>query len=282
MNKILCPVDFSDTSLNAIEFAVEIGKKFRSTLTLVHIFTEDDFNKIVGEASIGRSFKELMGMATNKLKQLADQINEDYRSEGIANCDYQMGLGELTDRLVTMIDEEQYDLVVMGTTGISRMRGVFFGSNTEDVIERVKVPILCVPSRASYSGFDKVVYASDFMKEDRLAIQKVISFATLFDSRISVLHINLGDDEKEYESFVEELKSFIQYQKINFVNKNFKDDVGLGIEEFMQQENSDLLVVFRKQRSFVGSMFHKSLTKTLSYSTDKPFFVLKLENNIVE
>ena len=280
MNKILCPVDFSDTSLNAIEFAVEIGKKFHSTVTLVHVFTESDFNKIVGEASIGRSFKELLGMATTKLKKLADQINEDYKPDGLLNCDYRMELGELTDRILDMITEGQYDLIVMGTTGISRVQGVFFGSNTEDVIEKAKVPVLCVPNSASYSGFNKIVYASDFMKEDRMAIQEVISFATLFDARISVLHINLRDDEENYNEFIEELKSFIQYKKINFVNKRFKDDIGLGIEEFMQDENSDLLVVYKKHRGFLGSMFHKSLTKTLSYSTDKPFLVLKLENNI--
>lgn len=282
MNKILCPVDFSEASLNAIEFAVEIGKKFRSTVSLVHIFTEKDFNKIVGEASIGRPFKELLGMANAKIKKLADQINEDYKSQGLANCDYHVELGDLTDQLLSIASEGQHDLIVMGTTGISRVRGVFFGSNTEDIIEKAKMPVLCVPESASFQGFTKIVYASDFMKEDKMAIQEVISFATLFDARISVLHVNLGDDDDTYTTFIDELKSFIQYKKINFVNKRFKDDIGLGIEEFMQEENSDLLIVFKKHRSFLGSMFHKSLTKTLSYSTDKPFLVLKLENNIVD
>ena len=282
MNKILCPVDFSETSLNAIEFAAEIGRKFRSTITLVHVFTEADFNKIVGEEHIGRSFKELLNMADAKMKQLADEINEEYKPKGISHCDYHVGLGDLVDRLLSFVEEEHYDLIVMGTTGISRIRGVFFGSNTEDVIEKARVPILCVPKNASFQGFNKIVYASDFMKEDRMAIQEVISFATVFDARISVLHINLDDTDDKYKEFIEDLKSFIQYKKINFVNKNFKENIGLGIEEFMQEENSDLLVVFKKQRSFVGSIFHKSLTKTLSYSTDKPFFVLKLKNNIVD
>lgn len=282
MNKILCPVDFSATSLNAIEFAVEIGKKFRSTITLVHIFTESDFNRIVGEEHIGRSFKELLNMADSKMKKLAEQINREYQPQGISHCEYHVGLGELTERLLAFVEDEHYDLIVMGTTGISKVRGVFFGSNTEDVIDKAQVPILCVPHTASFEGFDKIVYASDFMKEDRMAIQEVISFATVFDARISVLHINLNDTESRYKNFIEELKSFIQYKKINFVNKRFKEEIGLGIEEFMQEEDSDLLVVFKKQRSFVGSIFHKSLTKTLSYSTDKPLLVLKLKNNIVD
>lgn len=275
MNKIICPVDFSTPSLNAIEFAVEIGKKFHSQITLFHVFTERDFNKIVGKDSVGKSFKELMAMAKNRLQRLADNINED--CAGQLNCLIQLELGELNDKLIEAINIEGHDLLVMGTTGVSRTDGVFFGSNTEEVISEVKIPTLCVPQEASFSDFKKIVYASDFMKEDKQAIQEVISFATVFNARISVLHINLGDSDKEYNEFVDDLKSFIQYNKISFVNKKFKDNIGMGIEEYMHDENSDLLVVFRKQRNFMESIFHKSLTKILSYSTDKPLFVLKLE-----
>jgi len=275
MNKIICPVDFSSTSLNAIEFAVEIGKKFHSHITLFHVFTERDFNKIVAEDTVGKSFKELMSMARNKLKKLAEEITED--ANGVITCSAELQLGELFDKLRDTIKENHYDLLVMGTTGVSRTNGVFFGSNTQDVIDGIRIPTLCVPQEAEYSDFKKIVYASDFMEQDKIAIQEVISFATVYNARISVLHINLSDSDSEYNDFVSNLQSFIQYNKISFVNKKFRDDVGTGIQEYMDQEQSDMLVVFRKQRSFVESIFHKSLTKILSYSTDKPLFVLKLE-----
>ena len=94
---------------------------------------------------------------------------------------------------------------------------------------------------------------------------------------MSVLHINQGETEAQYKQFVEELSSFIQYRKIGFVNKEFRDSIGMGINEYMEEENSDLLVVFKQHRSFVKSIFHRSLTKVLAYSTTKPLLVLKLE-----
>ena len=277
MKKILCPIDFSSTSLNALEFAVAVAKKFHSSITLVNVFTEKDFNNIVGDEAVGKTFKELMNMATSRLEHLAESINSDPASRGIDRCEFSLELGELADQLEYQVKDQRFDLVVMGTTGISRTNGIFFGSNTENVIEKIKIPILCIPESATYHGFNKLVYASDFAEEDKLAIQEVISFATMFDARINVLHINQGETEIQYRQFVEELSSFIQYDKIGFVNKQFKDSVGIGINEYMEDESSDLLVVFKRHRNFVQSIFHKSITKVLAYSTNKPLLVLKLE-----
>ncbi|MEM7107637.1 MAG: universal stress protein [Bacteroidota bacterium] len=272
MNKVLCPVDFSDASLNALEFASAIAKKYQCKITLIHVFTEKDFNRIVGEEAYGKSFKELLALASTRLSALADTLcNGD-----TIQCDYRIELGELTNQIQSLVEDEHYDYIVMGTTGVSKTNGIYFGSQTEEVIDKIKTPVMCIPEQAAFTGFHNLVYASDYAEEDKLAIQDVISFATFFDSRINVLHINQDDREVQYKQFVEELKSFIQYSKISFTNKEFKGAVGLGIEEYMQKERADLLVVFKQHRNFVSSIFHKSLTKTLAYSTDKPLLVLKL------
>ncbi len=276
MNKILCPVDFSEASINALEFAAAIAKKHQSKLTLVYVFTESDFNKIVGEEAYGKSFKELLALASTKLSSLSETIAKSLSSTS-AHCDYRVELGELTDQLKSMVNNEHYDYILMGTTGVSRTNGIYFGSQTEEVIEKINVPVMCIPEVASFTGFTNLVYASDYAEEDKLAIQDVISFATFFDSRISVLHINQNDSDVAYLQFIEELKSFIQYSKISFVHKEFKGAVELGIEEYMSAEKADLLVLFKPHRNFVAGIFHKSLTKTLAYSIDKPLLVLKLE-----
>ncbi|QSE96532.1 universal stress protein [Fulvivirga lutea] len=275
MNKILCPVDFSDTSLNAIEFAVEIGKKFHSKVTLLHVFTEEDFNKVLGNKAKGKSFKELLGMAKNRISQLADAINEDAVKDGLDKCDFYLEMGELTEKINETAVGENYDLIVMGTTGVSKRSGIFFGSNTEDVIDEVRRPVMCIPSNASFTKFKKIVYGSDYLEEDKVAIQEVISFATMFDARINVVHVNSENEDEEYKKFTQELKSFIQYNKITFTNRQY-DDIGKGLLEYMNSENADLLVAFKRKRNIVESIFSKSITKILSHTSDKPLLILKL------
>lgn len=275
MNKILCPVDFSDASVSAIQFAAEIGSKFHSHLVLINVFTERDFNKVVGDESVGKSFKGLIGMAKNRLQVLANEVNESYN---LVNCTYELELGGFIDTINRVASTENFDLIVMGTTGVSKSDGIFFGSNTADVIDSVNIPILCIPEGCEYNGFRKLVYATDFLASDKIAIQEVISFATTFDARISVMHVNASDSDKDYQTFVKDLKSFIQYNKIGFVNRKY-ENVGQGIREFVDEEDADLLVVYKRHRSFVEGIFHKSITKLLSYSSDKPLFVLKLEKH---
>lgn len=273
MNKILCPVDFSDASINALEFAVAIAKEYNSKITLINVFTEADFNQIVGQEGVGRSFKELLALASTRLNAIAETIS----APSAVDCDYRIELGELTDQLKKIVKEEHYDYIVMGTTGVSKASGIYFGSKTVEVISEVNIPTLCIPEAARYRGFKNIVYASDYAEEDKVAIQNVISFATFFDARINVLHINQEDNDLLYKVFVDDLKSFIQYSKISFFNKEFKGSVGECIEEYMTQQQGDLLVVYKRHRNFVSSIFHKSLTKTLAFSTDKPLLVLKLE-----
>ena len=138
MNKILCPVDFSATSVSAIQFATEIGAKFHSQVTLVNVFTERDFNKVVGEESVGKSFKSLIAMAKNKLQVLVDEVNEEFGNK--LTCTYELELGPFIDSIERLVDDEHFDLIVMGTTGVSKNDGIFFGSNTADIIDSSKKP----------------------------------------------------------------------------------------------------------------------------------------------
>lgn len=58
------------------------------------------------------------------------------------------------------------DLIVMGTRGASGMMELFFGSNTADVIEQVRVcPVLAVPSKARYSGI--LLFSHFYLKAHR-------------------------------------------------------------------------------------------------------------------
>ena len=277
MSKILCPVDFSTASLNAIEFAVRIAEKSNSSLLLVHSFTAEEFSRIVGSESVDRNYKESLEAAEKKLENLS------YRVRGLSEhktlyCQYEILLGNLTDQILVKAEEEDFDLIVMGTTGISKT-GIPMGSNTSKIIERSPIPVFCVPENATYAGFKKIIYATDYQPDDKKALQDVVSFAMLFDARINVVHLShhpSEEDRKSFKSFMEELKSFVQYDKISYDIIFSKEETSLALEDYFYDQGADLLVLLSKRRNFLESLFHKSVTRRLSFVIDKPFEVIKI------
>ncbi|MEO1050679.1 MAG: universal stress protein [Bacteroidota bacterium] len=277
MNRILCPVDFSSCSINAIEYAFEIGVKYNAHLTLLYVFTEDDFNKVLGEDQPIKNFNELLAMAKERLKNLTEIIKSK-NTQGLVNCDYSVALGEMPDRIINYINDEEYNLVVLGTTGISKVTGVYVGSNAIKIIESSPVPVICVPEQSRFQGFDKVVYATDYNEEDRKAIQDVISFATSFDSKVNVVHITHRDNssnKKDYEEFVSDLGSFVQYDKLKFDYKVYPEELSAGMEEYLNESEADMLVMLTHKRSTLEKFFHRSMTRSMTYITNHPLMILK-------
>lgn len=279
MNRILCPIDFSETSLNAVEFAARVGEKFNSAVTLLYVFNEIEFNKILKTESAGKSFKQLMALAERRLEGICNEVSKTTDGESLVSCDHTVQLGKLSDTIVDYADNNKYNFIVMGTNGVSDVREALVGSNTINVIDKANCPVLCVPREAGYSDFRKVVYATDFLEEDKNAIQHAISFAVGFNSRISVLHVSRSDEKVEseqYKDFIRDLQSFIQYEKIGFDNRIYEDDIPRTIENYLDTEDADLLILLRRNMSFFEKLFHKSVTRKLSYFTNYPILALKL------
>ena len=280
MNSILCPVDFSGTSINALEFAAKIGEQHNSKIELLYVFNEKEFNKLLGEDLKSLSYKQLLAKAENRLDKLVENIRKESIPRGLVKADYEVSLGKLNEAIIDRAKTGKHQLIVMGTNGVSDIREAVVGSNTIQVIDKADCPVICVPNNAVYNGFRNIVYATDYQEEDKLAIQQVVAFATAYNSRIHILHVSHNDEIIEkavYNDFIEELTSFIRYDKVSFEHKVVKSDVSRGIEEYMNEKNAELLVVLRKNRNFFENLVHRSITRKLSYLTDHPLLAVKLK-----
>ena len=74
---------------------------------------------------------------------------------------------------------------------------------------------------------------------------------------------------------VEEIKPAISYKFVNYVLKAFRDDVALGIENYLQLAKGDILVTVSKKKDFFDQLFTKNLSRKMSYFITKPLWVIK-------
>lgn len=273
MKQLLCPVDFSETSLNALEYAVSIAEKHKADLSLVYVFTEEYYNEHLNEGV--KNYQEYEEEFKSRLDVIADEI----RSKSFS-CTAHVLSGNFLKSIENFIRLKTIDFLVVGTKGSSDYFDQIVGSNTIKLIDNLDIPILTVPKKAFFEGLNKVVYATSYRDEDKIALRELFEFSAPFNSAITVLHLSKRDnliEEVLLSNFKEDLKSLIDCDNISFDTKTYSEDLVLGIDKYMSEEQSNVLAIMMEKRNLIDRLFHKSVTKELSYMMDYPILIYKVD-----
>jgi len=144
---ILCPTDFSEPSLRALELAVAMAQRHEVSLTLLHVADEIPRMAVSptgtpGFDVVGVQRQGLIDEAKKKLKKFAEErIAQDVRSR--VSLHVEVGLAPLL--VAHIADELAVDVIVMGTHGRTGWRRFLAGSVTEGVLHEARCPVLVVP-----------------------------------------------------------------------------------------------------------------------------------------
>jgi nucleotide-binding universal stress UspA family protein len=213
-----------------------------------------------------------------KLKNLQKTVLDECLSNGLISCDIALREGEIVRGTLSFAEEMGADLIVVGTEGMNELRESSLGSRSSRMVEQSDCDILVVPRRVFFIKPRKLVYASDYLEEDKLAIQKVVEFAKFFDAEIDLIHISSSEKsitKALHLAMVEEIKPFVRHEKTNYVLRSFKDDIASGLENYLQVAKGDILVTLSKKKRFFDQIFSKNLSRKMSYFITKPLWVIK-------
>jgi nucleotide-binding universal stress UspA family protein len=273
--KILCPTDFSECSLNAIEYATRLGEKYKADLILFHVLNREDYEKLSPSDTTG---KHQMDFVIEKLSSLQDAVLKESIKNGLNSCITVVKEGSIVKETLESAEELNVDLIVVGTEGVNDFRENIIGSRASRIVEQSDRDVFVVPRKVYFKTPRKFVYASDYLEEDKIAIQKIVELAKFFDSEIDMVHVSSTHkalDKSLHMTMIEEIEPFIKYDKVNFVLKSFRDDIALGLESYLQTAKGDVLVTLSEKKSFFDQIFSKSLSKKMAYFINKPLWVIK-------
>jgi nucleotide-binding universal stress UspA family protein len=272
---ILCPTDFSECSLNAIEYASKLGEKYNANLILFHVLNREDYLKL-SPGDVEGKFQE--DFVLQKLKNLQQTVLDECVPNGLKDCQIAAREGKIVQGILSFAKEINANLIVVGTEGMNDLRENIIGSRSSRLVEQSDRDVLVVPRRVFFKKPKKLVFASDYLEEDKLAIQKVVEWARFFDAEIDLVHISSSQKVIEkalHLTMIEEIKPFVRYEKINFILKSFRDEVALGLENYLHEAKGDILITMSKKKNFFDQIFSKNLSKKMSYFLTKPLWVIK-------
>lgn len=190
IDRILCPVDFSEYSAPALERAVRLGSWFGARVDAVHVIP------FPVPAATGLPYIPVPPDVTQEQKEATAQhlanLVAPFLGEGVP-IETKILEG---DPWRVIRDEARglpADLLVMGTHGRSGFEHLLLGSVTEKVLRHAPCPVLTVghvpPHLRSGPLFRRILCAADLTESSDRTLAMALSVASENDAHITLLHV---------------------------------------------------------------------------------------------
>jgi nucleotide-binding universal stress UspA family protein len=275
MKKILVPTDFSKPAQIAVDVAANIAKKANAEIVLLHVVEEvtgDSFN-IEGEVEISGNWENkifTMRLIEKAKKQLSKLV-EETKALGV-KVRHELRLGTPFHGMRTIITDQDVDLVVMGTSGHSKLEEMIIGTNTEKVVRHSKCPVLTVHKKPSTSDFKNIVYATSMSKEEEVFSKIVKETQKLHDSTIHLVRVNTpGNFQRDavVKSYMQDFAKKLQLKNytVNVFNDLTEEE---GIIYFAESINADLIAMATHGRTGFAHVIAGSIAEEVVSHSKRP------------
>lgn len=133
--KILLPVDFSTCSNDALPRAAALARDQGATLLIMHV---QEPPMAYGGGGM------YYGAVDPDLESLQAMLEEIVPDDPEIPVEYRMEMGEPADAIVRVAQEEEVDIIVMGTHGRTGLKHLLLGSIAEAIVRRAPCPVMTV------------------------------------------------------------------------------------------------------------------------------------------
>lgn len=194
IERILCPVDFSEFSTKGFEYAVSFATRYKAKLYVQHViepvtalFT---YENLPGWREV---YAEFRGAAEEALQKLiASRVSQQVQPQTVVH------VGDPADLILKFARKDGVDLIVMGSHGRRGLDRLLTGSVTARVWRKAHCPVLAVrkpahdfinPEPRDGPEIRKVLLASDFSDHASRALAYALSLATEHHAELTLLHV---------------------------------------------------------------------------------------------
>jgi nucleotide-binding universal stress UspA family protein len=158
LQRILVPHDFSDTSTAALNYGIELARKFGAQLSVLHVGNQAR-SDLDTEFPLGLHGSIEDGVRERLVKILTPAQQTEFKPE------FSVRAGMPASEIVQYAKEQTIDLIVMGTHGRGFMGHAVMGSVAEKVVRAAPCPVLTVRNPPQHQ----------FVTADEVAVKTLVS-----------------------------------------------------------------------------------------------------------
>lgn len=272
IKKILVPTDFSQIAKGAFTYALHLAAHFGAKLQVLHIY-RGDFGVPVPEVMAYQMLESRRKHAENLLRAFVQGLSEvDQALLDASDVELRQEMGLAVDTILEVAEDEDYDLVVMGTKGEHNFAEHVFGSITTNVLRSSPCPVIAVPEGAEFAGFNRLVYAVDLSKSSLRNMENAEAWANGLNAELALLHVSSSPEEElRKDSIWKQLKEEKQEGFHNIEAASLSE----GLGEFVQDYPAQIVCMVHQKRGWLERLFHNSQTQKIALATSLPLLILQ-------
>jgi nucleotide-binding universal stress UspA family protein len=276
MKTIIVPIDFSEYSEYALKAASLLAKKDDVEIIALHML--DIQGDSLSESPIYAQERTVLLYEIAK-KRFRTFLKKEYLS-GIKVTPIVKHY-KIFSEINEIAKEENADLIIMGSHGVSGLKEFFVGSNTEKVIRFSEIPVLVIKNDLTDFNFKDVVFATDFAKTSVDAYVRAKSIIEGFKGKMHVIYVNTPYQDFKTTSEMENLAveflniaegNIDKLKEIKFISDRSIED---GILNFANSLDADLIAVSTHGRKGLSHLFSGSISEDIANHATLPILTIK-------
>jgi nucleotide-binding universal stress UspA family protein len=192
---ILCPLDFSEFSEKASEYAQSLARHYEARLTLVHVVPPvfSAYPSYVYPDMVNDLYQDLRAHAEEQLRLFASSHSREGVQAVNKVCE-----GAVPESILALATAESADLIVMGTHGRQGFDHLLLGSVAEKVLRKARCPVLVVraPAHDFVAAEDgdsvrlrRILFGTDFSPHSERALEYALSLAEEYGAELTLLNV---------------------------------------------------------------------------------------------
>ena len=271
LSKILVAVDGSTHSDYALNIAVKIAERYSSSIDLIHVETPSAAapdSAIKGENILGDRVE-----IVKERKLVCGQIR--IRS------------GDPAAEILKLADSKDYDLVVLGSRGLSGVRSLLMGSVSSKVAKEAKSSVLVVKTRIAvnpkillgYDGSDEGKKALDTAADLGAKLNAEVDVVTVFSIPVSpeaYIGVEFGRWEKEMRDSVDLAVTKLRSAGLKSDGKVIEHaNVALAITSEGENGSYDFIMVGSRGLGRLKSLFLGSVASGIANSSKTNVLIVR-------
>ncbi len=294
LRRILVPVDLSPASENALVYACQMAHLFDANIEVVYAMDSLFEGASPSPSGFLSGYRKTMQNEVDAFVRKATK-NSNVKFSGSPASTSETGSEPgsqppwLQTNIVFGFPEEvlfdlsqKADLIVMGTTGRGDLTRKIFGSVSISLSKSAVCPVLLVPPHTTYTGFQNILYASNFDSLDPLTVKQTVAFARRFKGQLHFVHVGQpGEKGVDLEKKLFEINYVYADPEMPFIfSKVVGENIVESLHEYAFEHRIDLFVFVTHQRSFWDDLLHHSISKDMLLHTNTPVLVIHAEADV--